>query len=330
MASHSNSLKPLAIVIPAYKAEFLDETLSSIAAQTCKDFTVYIGDDASPHDLRSICLRWSGDIDICYQRFDNNLGGNDLVSQWQRCIDLSAEPWIWLFSDDDLMNAGCVEHFYQEIRKKPIYDIYHFDVSVINERNELIRTGNNYPQVLTSHDFLLKRFGYEIESFASNYIFSRSSLLLVGGFEHFPRGWCADDATWIKLAQRTGIKTVSGDCRVEWRFSGKNISSSHQVDKNEKLEAAFQFLEWVARYFSKNLNGEGRKLNTFYVQSGRRWFHHQTRSLDVTDSFSGLTETALRLHRIFGTSITFELGYLVWQEFRARFRKLCVNYGLWK
>ena len=44
----------LAIVIPAYKAAFLGRTLASIAAQTDRHFVVYVGDDASPHDLADL------------------------------------------------------------------------------------------------------------------------------------------------------------------------------------------------------------------------------------------------------------------------------------
>ena len=35
----------LAIILPAYKGRFLSETLDSVAAQTCRDFVLYIGDD---------------------------------------------------------------------------------------------------------------------------------------------------------------------------------------------------------------------------------------------------------------------------------------------
>lgn len=40
----------LAIVIPYYKPDFFEETLQSVAAQTDKRFTLYIGNDASAHD----------------------------------------------------------------------------------------------------------------------------------------------------------------------------------------------------------------------------------------------------------------------------------------
>lgn len=94
----------LAIVIPAYKSTFLAAALDSIAVQTCQDFTLYIGDDNRPNHLGAIVDRYRDRINLVYHRFDTNLGGKDLVAQWERCIDMSqGEEWIWLFSDDDVM-----------------------------------------------------------------------------------------------------------------------------------------------------------------------------------------------------------------------------------
>ena len=44
-------LTKLAIIIPAYKAAYLDRTLDSLSQQTDKEFSIYIGDDNSPYDL---------------------------------------------------------------------------------------------------------------------------------------------------------------------------------------------------------------------------------------------------------------------------------------
>ena len=69
----------LAIVIPAYKIMYFDQALSSIANQTCKDFTLYIGDDSSPFEqlyeeasrAKSIWLPiTSGFFDGSYDRFE--------------------------------------------------------------------------------------------------------------------------------------------------------------------------------------------------------------------------------------------------------------------
>lgn len=103
-------IKKLAIVIPAYKGRFLKETLDSIAVQAHKDeFVLYIGDDASPERLDKIVESYQNKVNLVYHRFSENMGGKDLVAHWERCIQLSAEPFIWLFSDDDLMPADGVE-----------------------------------------------------------------------------------------------------------------------------------------------------------------------------------------------------------------------------
>ena len=101
----------LAIIIPAYKARFFREVLDSIVRQSNRDFTVYIGDDASPDDLESIVSDYKDKLDIFYFRFEQNWGGRDLVAHWERCIELSDEPLVWLFSDDDLRagNKGLEE-----------------------------------------------------------------------------------------------------------------------------------------------------------------------------------------------------------------------------
>ncbi len=49
-------------------------------------------------------------IALVYQRFNTNLGSKDLVAQWERCIAMSKDkPYIWLFSDDDVMEPNFVE-----------------------------------------------------------------------------------------------------------------------------------------------------------------------------------------------------------------------------
>ena len=81
----------LAIIIPAYKATFLPAALDSIAMQTCKNFTLYVGDDCSPEPINNIVEKYRDKIELVYQRFETNLGGKDLVAQWERCIAMSQD-----------------------------------------------------------------------------------------------------------------------------------------------------------------------------------------------------------------------------------------------
>src|SRR5690606_24685830 len=118
---------------PAYKADFFEATLISIAAQTDKRFVLYIGDDASNDDVAGIVARFRPEISIVYHRFGENVGGRDLVAHWERCIGLTAgEEWVWLFSDDDTMDAGCVAAFYDFVDHGVAskVNLIHFDLEV--------------------------------------------------------------------------------------------------------------------------------------------------------------------------------------------------------
>ena len=135
-------IKKLAIVIPAYKGRFLKETLDSIAVQAHKDeFVLYIGDDASPERLDKIVESYQNKVNLVYHRFSENMGGKDLVAHWERCIQLSAEPFIWLFSDDDLMPADGVERV-MEALSRPHHQrgyFFRFPLAVIDGENKRIR-----------------------------------------------------------------------------------------------------------------------------------------------------------------------------------------------
>src|SRR3954452_11555023 len=100
--------RSLAIIIPAYKPTFLARALQSIIQQTSHDFSLYIFDDASPHDLAEIAKANLGSMSYDFHPFDVNMGGKSLSRHWQRCVDATTEPWIWLFADDDLMDPNCV------------------------------------------------------------------------------------------------------------------------------------------------------------------------------------------------------------------------------
>lgn len=118
----------------------MSQTLDSLVLQTNSKFNVYIGDDASPEDLSGIIKLYEDKLNIIYRRFTNNLGSKDLVAHWNRCIDLlESEKWFIMFSDDDVMEINCIDAFYKEINNVVLYDVYHFDIEIINSNGEIIK-----------------------------------------------------------------------------------------------------------------------------------------------------------------------------------------------
>lgn len=242
----------LAIIIPAYKATFLPAALDSIAAQTCKDFTLYVGDDCSPEPIDNIVEQYRDKIELVYQRFDTNLGGKDLVAQWERCVALSQEePYVWLFSDDDVMEPNCVEALLKQIDEtKGAYDVYHFDVNEINDEGEVTKQRPAYPQVLSAYDYYKGKASGTYRSYVVENVFSRRVYEQAGGFKNFDLAWGSDVATWCIFCGQKGMYKVTDAC-VLWRRSSLNITpdKSRQIAER-KLMSEYEFLKWSYNYFS--------------------------------------------------------------------------------
>lgn len=244
----------LAIIIPAYKATFLPTALDSIAAQTCKDFTLYVGDDCSPEPIGDIVGQYRKKIELVYQRFDTNLGGKDLVAQWERCVALSQEePYVWLFSDDDVMEPNCVEALLRHVDEtNGAYDVYHFDVNEINDEGEVTKQRPAYPQVLGAYDYYKGKTSGKYRSYVVENVFSRRVYEQAGGFKNFDLAWGSDVATWCIFCGQKGMSRVP-DAKVCWRRSAENITpnTSGSIAKR-KMTADCHLLAWAFDFFGRN------------------------------------------------------------------------------
>lgn len=281
----------LAIVIPAYKATFLKDCLQSIENQTCKSFHLYIGDDCSPHDLYSIIEPFQEKLAITYTRFQTNLGGSDLVAQWERCIDMvQDEQWIWLFSDDDLMESRCVELFYQELRKNESPYLYHFDVTVIDEKGDKLKELANFPNLLTSDDFFIQRATNSLICFVVEFIFNKQLFYANKGFQNFDLAWGSDHATWIKLGHKFGIKTIEGS-KVLWRKSSENISPQINDPQiaTRKLAAFRDYYQWCFDFFNRK---QERISRSFYLAQFVNNIKPYNRAVPLAEVISATKEVA--------------------------------------
>ena len=273
----------LAIIIPAYKPDYLYETLESLCTQSTKDFTVYVGDDNSPYDLYKTVEQFKDKLDIQYVKFDTNLGGHSLTKQWERCIDLSNEEWIWLFSDDDIANPNCVDTFYKSIDHAS--KLYKFNTKIIDGNGKLIARKfdkiNLLTGRLTSQEFIDNRLASNgFRSFAVEYIFHRD-LYDKHKFVEFPLAWASDDATWLIYSLENNSNIDILNCEVYWRLSGNNISSNTKdlLIIDQKIESSKRFILWLKKIsLDYNVQLPDKLL--------LKWISFQLASFDRTISFT--------------------------------------------
>ena len=261
----------LTVVIPAYKPDFLKAALRSLAAQSTKDFQVLVADDCSPHALSSITRDFETALHIAYHRFPTNLGGKSLAAQWTRSVRLSSTAWVWLFSDDDLLDPNCMEVLLPALNG-PLAQttrLFHFNTRIVDHAGELIRETTRYPARLRAREFVQARMDRSYSSFACEYVFSRAAFDEVGGFVDFPAGWCSDDATWVALTGDAEIVTMDS-AMVSWRRSEKNISSPNSGLSAKKADAMILYLEWLVQRGITGTPG-----------SGARWFFELLREQGI-------------------------------------------------
>jgi len=268
----------LAIVIPAYKPDFFRAALESVAAQTDRRFRVYVGDDAGPTEIRRITeeVAASG-VDLVYRRFDENLGRRSLTAHWNRCVALSTEPWVWLFSDDDLMPEGCVAAVHEEIARPSAPSVLRFDTEVIDARGRTLAVNEPHPSTETGVDFIHARLNGERNSYVVEYVFRREAFDRSGGFPDYPVAWCADDVAWYEFSRGSEIRTLRG-ARIRWRASGLNITDAKRKNQREKLEAGSRFLGFV-REEVEPADRSGRRSADDWRRARERWWIGQVRYL---------------------------------------------------
>jgi len=263
----------LAIIIPAYRAQFLAASLESILAQTDQQFNLYVFDDASPEPVRSLVEKFQSHRKIVYHRFEENFGARSLTQQWARCVEATTEPWVWLFSDDDEMQPDCVASLRREIEATAgRYDLYRFNTRCLNEQSQVVAENEPYPLEESGRDFLLVRLRGERGSTMQELIFSRQAWKAAGGFPDFPMAWAADDAFIASLGRQKPIRHIAGP-RVHWRLSEGNITGQKSTALlGRKIQACREYIVWVNRYFLADRPGGAQLAQSELDALTEGWF----------------------------------------------------------
>lgn len=246
----------LAIVIPYYKLTFFERTLASLAAQTNKKFSVYVGDDASPDDCANLIATFQNKFQLKYYRFKKNLGSISLTEQWHRCIDLiENEDWVMILGDDDVIQPNVVEYFWKNLSN--VHEMHakviRFATTVIDENQNNISENYKNPQFEKASDSFFRKFKGQSRSSLSEYIFARNSFEK-HHFKNYPIAWHSDDMAWLEFSEVNQILSIN-DATVFIRKTLSSISgnSSNSLLKKKAIQLFFTDILTEKLYlFTKN------------------------------------------------------------------------------
>ena len=262
----------LAVVIPAYKIQFIGDTLKSLSLQTDKRFNVYVGNDSGDSNIENLIKEYKSDIKVEYEYFTKNLGSNSLVEAWDRCVKMTnGEPWIWVLPDDDFIDKHCVAGFYRTIELDSSFDLYRFKSAVTDSAGSIKSENYSMPDTESSYLSLIEKIKYNRSSTLAEYIFNRKVYDKYGGFPSLPCAWGSDDAGWYLFGSKTGIKTI-GSGKVFLRQSQYNISGDYNRLGTVKLYALTMLFKKLVSYpefrndiskYSSDINFE--QLSQFFI-----------------------------------------------------------------
>lgn len=219
-------------VMPAYKAQFIYEAVESVLKQTLPDFELIIVDDNSPEHLDVILSKFN-DSRIRYYKNQQNIGGKDLVAQWNHSLKYSTGKWIILATDDDVYDLNFLKKADELLNKYPTSNIFRARVAICDAHGSVYAIEPCMPERTTKDELLYSMFN-GLYGGVPQYVINKNKLDEIGGFLSYPKAWGSDDYTALLLSDNGII--FSDEVLLKFRMSSINISSQI-YDVEEKLKA---------------------------------------------------------------------------------------------
>src|SRR5438445_9575934 len=130
----------VSVCIPTYnRSSYLARTVSTVLAQTFKDYELIVVDNASDDDTPQVVAALT-DPRIRYYRNESNLG---MVGNWNRCVQLAQADYVAILHDDDLWS----EHYLARV--VPVLD-HHGNVGLVYSAAVIV-DGDGKPHHVHTH-----------------------------------------------------------------------------------------------------------------------------------------------------------------------------------
>ena len=260
-------MNKLAIVIPYYKINFFEETLKSVALQTDKRFTLYVGNDASADDPIPLIKKYFTKIEFQYFNYQDNLGGKNLALQWERVLDNVKEGWFQILGDDDVISENFVEEFYINLNKieKNNINVIKFSQSLIDGQDVILTPYTHLKTITDYRDIWTDIFSKRERSSLSENIF-RTSEYNKYKFKKYPLAWYSDDMAILEISNFKNIFFIE-TAQVQVRISEKSISgmTDDEVYNKKKEWARLYFYEDILKKFKLLPKKDIEPLLKFYL-----------------------------------------------------------------
>jgi glycosyltransferase involved in cell wall biosynthesis len=246
----------ISVCIPTYNgAQYLAETLDSVAAQTFDDFEVVIVDDCSTDDTVSIAERYVGGEPRA-RLIRNAVRAGSSARNLRRCVEESRGEWIKPLQQDDLISPDCLAKMVSGGARGPLVFAHHdyvfspdTDGSVRHYYESLPTIGVELPVPFATPDAvcdaLMRNAWVNFIGSWSTSLIHRTCLEKYGPFHktiiYFP-----DLEYWMRVGTNEGMSIVAERLSY-YRVHGKSVSASLRGDP---LNIFRSRLDWALLVYS--------------------------------------------------------------------------------
>lgn len=303
-------------LLPAYKTDYLQQSIKSILNQTYNDFIIYVSDDCSPYDIKTIVDSFN-DKRIVYNRNKKNIGGENLIHHWNQILDYCTSEFVIMASDDDLYSPCFLEEIDRLVNKYTDINIFRARVQNIDKDGIIFKKETIYEEFSTQLEYVSQYYYTNHIQCIGNYVFKTKVLKENGGFHYFPLAWFSDFVSTVELA-KSGIVN-SSSVLFSFRISGKNISSTTKANTHIarlKLKAVLDYNEWMNNFImiaNKNIQTliEKNILQFIKVSHKQDFIGNVLHYVNVI-SFTGIITFIRKYHKYFNTKIDIYIFIKKW------------------
>lgn len=244
----------ISIGIPAYKATYLKEAIDSVLNQTYTYFELIIVNDNSPEKIEEVVSTYN-DKRIKYYKNENNLGKISIALNWNKCLSYANGEFFVLLCDDDIMLPNFIATMFRLAKQNPHCNVFKTRTTLIDSKTNItIGQSPRFPQYETFIDFLSNTIIGKRKHTISEFLYRTQHIQQLGGYQIYPAGYYADDASILLFCNDSGIISTE-ESLIIYRKSENNISSSSHWNI-EKSKAALKYYQWLMNNFSMNQQKE--------------------------------------------------------------------------
>lgn len=248
------------IIIPAYKPQYLQESIDSVISQSYPNWQLVIVNDGSPYDLDSIINEYNDDR-ILYKKREKGYGSLNLVKNWNECLRYATGDYVINMGDDDILLPNCLQIYAELINKYPLVNVFHGWTQIIKESTDPIAITQQHPEYESTGAFILRSWKGD-DFYMGDIAIKRSWLSENGGYVDFPYAWNSDHITAYQAAYEHGVVSTQ-QVVFGYRKHPTTISNTSN-NITGKLQADVEAKEWFERFIlmlpTKGIDGIIRQM----------------------------------------------------------------------